>query len=165
MAIGGYCPGTAAASLVTGKIDAMIFVVGFLIGSLVFGDWFPVWGEFYNGDYRGALRLDQLLDVNLGTMIFLIVAIAVAGALLMRLVQNLAWPGGARDPRQDRMNRLQGALVAAALALALVMAMFPDEAFLGPGQEPGYYIVPKAQVLSETPATPGNQTESQESSE
>ena len=46
MVIGGYCPGTAAASIATGKIDAVIFIVGFLIGSLVFGDFFPVWGDF-----------------------------------------------------------------------------------------------------------------------
>ena len=61
MVIGGYCPGTAVASIATGKIDALVFVVGFLVGSLIFGDLFPVWGDFYNSDYMGVVRLDQAL--------------------------------------------------------------------------------------------------------
>ena len=33
MALGGYCPGTAAAAVATGKIDGIFFIVGFLAGS------------------------------------------------------------------------------------------------------------------------------------
>ncbi|MEJ2618076.1 MAG: YeeE/YedE thiosulfate transporter family protein, partial [Ignavibacteriaceae bacterium] len=43
MAVGGFCPGTSLASMVTGKIDAMVFVGGFLIGSLFFGDFYSLW--------------------------------------------------------------------------------------------------------------------------
>ena len=32
MVIGGYCPGTAAAAIATGKLDGIVFIVGFLIG-------------------------------------------------------------------------------------------------------------------------------------
>ena len=70
MVIGGYCPGTAIASIATGKIRCMIFIVGFLVGSLVFGDLFPVWGDFYNSNYMGAYRLDQWLDIGLGTAVW-----------------------------------------------------------------------------------------------
>ncbi|MEA1888694.1 MAG: DUF6691 family protein, partial [Pseudomonadota bacterium] len=34
MVVGGFCPGTAAASIVTGKIDPLVFIGGFFIGSL-----------------------------------------------------------------------------------------------------------------------------------
>ena len=73
MVIGGFCPGTAIASIATGKIDAVVFIGGFLIGSMVFGDLFPVWGDFYNSDYRGVFRLDELFGIPLGAMLFIVV--------------------------------------------------------------------------------------------
>ena len=85
MAIGGFCPGTAAASIATGRIDAMVFVLGFLGGSILFGDLFPVWGDFYNSDYRGVYRLDELFGMNLGSVVLILVIVAVAGSLFMRL--------------------------------------------------------------------------------
>jgi uncharacterized membrane protein YedE/YeeE len=36
MAIGGYCPGTSAVGLFTGRIDALIFIIGMLIGTTLF---------------------------------------------------------------------------------------------------------------------------------
>ena len=79
MVVGGYCPGTAAAALATGKIDGMVFIGGFLVGSLIFGDLFPIWGDFYNSDYMGAFRLDQWLDISLGVTVLGVVIVAVAG--------------------------------------------------------------------------------------
>lgn len=91
MAVGGFCPGTSLASMVTGKIDAMVFVVGFFIGSLLFGDFYQLWGNFYNSDFKGVFRLDQLLNVNLGLAIFLVTLLAVFGSLGMRKLQNKFW--------------------------------------------------------------------------
>ena len=92
MVIGGYCPGTAIASLATGKLDALVFIVGFLIGSLVFGDLFPVWGDFYNSDYLGVFRLDQWLGVSLGVAILGVVVVAVLGIFALGAVQRKFWP-------------------------------------------------------------------------
>ena len=91
MVIGGYCPGTAIAAVATGKIDGIVFIVGFLIGSLVFGDFFPVWGDFYNSDYMGAFRLDQLLGIGLGPMVLIMVIVAVVGTIAMIFVQDAVW--------------------------------------------------------------------------
>lgn len=47
----GWCPGTAAVGLASGKVDALIFLVGAIIGSVLFNELFPVlkplytWGE------------------------------------------------------------------------------------------------------------------------
>ncbi|MDP3701373.1 MAG: YeeE/YedE thiosulfate transporter family protein [Hylemonella sp.] len=55
-AVGGYCPGTAAVGLVTGRLDALVFFVGILIGTYVFAAFFPQFdllttaGEFTQGD-------------------------------------------------------------------------------------------------------------------
>ena len=144
MVIGGYCPGTAVASLATGKIDALVFIVGFLIGSLVFGDLFPVWGDFYNSDYRGVMRLDQVLDIGLGTTVLLVVVVAVAGSLMMRAVQKYFWPATDTDSQSSDIVKLQGTLIAVAVAIAFVFAFFSTDAFIDDAVEPPYYIIQKA---------------------
>ena len=146
MALGGYCPGTAAAAVATGKIDGLVFIVGFLIGSLVFGDFFPVWGDFYNSDYMGAFRLDQWLDIRLGAMVFAVTVIAVAGALGMRWMQNRFWPTSETDPGRAQVVKLQGGLIAVAVLIALTFAFFPTDAFIDDSTETPYYIVPRASV-------------------
>jgi uncharacterized membrane protein YedE/YeeE len=144
MVIGGYCPGTAAAAVATGKIDGLVFIVGFLIGSLVFGDLFPVWGDFYNSNYLGVFRLDQWLGIGLGTTVLGIVVIAVGGTLGMRYIQNLFWPGTESAPDRESVVRLQGGLIAVAVLTALVFTFFPTEAFINDSVETPFYIVPRA---------------------
>ena len=146
MALGGYCPGTAAAAVATGKIDAIVFIVGFLIGSLIFGDLFPVWGDFYNSNYLGAFRLDQWLDISLGTMVFIMTVTAVAGTIGMRWVQNRFWPSEEPDAQQREVVKLQGGLITVAVLIALTFAFFPTDAFIDDTTETPYYIVPRANV-------------------
>jgi hypothetical protein len=145
MVTGGYCPGTAVAAIATGKIDAMIFIVGFLLGSLVFGDFFPVWGDFYNSDYMGAFRLDQWLGIGLGPMVLMIVLVAVGGTLGMRYIQNRFWPSGGENEAQRRgVLKLQGALIVLAVVIGFVFSFFPTGSFIDDSVETPYYIVPRA---------------------
>ncbi len=143
MVIGGYCPGTAAAAIATGKVDGLVFVVGFLVGSLIFGDFFPVWGDFYNSNYLGVFRLDQWLGVPLGVMVLLIVLVAVGGSLFLRQVQYRFWPVAEVDPERKKVIRLQAVLIGTAVLVALVYAFFGNPSFIGFEGEPPYYIVPK----------------------
>lgn len=159
MVIGGYCPGTAAASIATGKIDAVIFIVGFLIGSLVFGDFFPVWGDFYNSDYLAVYRLDEWLGIGLGTMVFIVVVVAVAGSLMLRFMQQLFWPTSSADPEHKNGMKLQGALIAVAVLIGFVFSFFPTESFVGDQGETPYYIVPKEAVSQELPAAIKTETD------
>ena len=151
MVIGGYCPGTAIASIATGKIDAMVFIVGFLIGSLVFGDLFPIWGEFYNSNYMGAFRLDQWLGVGLGTMVLIVVLVAVVGTLSMLAVQHFVWPSPDSNPLSGQFVRLQAILVGIAVFLGVVFAFFPSEAFIDDTTEVPYYIIPRADADMTSP--------------
>jgi hypothetical protein len=149
MATGGYCPGTAVAAVATGKIDGMVFIVGFLIGSLIFGDMFPVWGDFYNSNYLGAFRLDQWLEISLGSMVLIITLVAVGGTLAMRWVQHRFWSDpDAADPQRGAILKLEGSLVAAAILVAAVFAVFPTESFVGTAPEAPYYIVPRAAAVT-----------------
>jgi hypothetical protein len=145
MVIGGYCPGTAAAAVATGKIDGIVFIGGFLIGSLVFGDFFPVWGDFYNSNYLGAFRLDQLLGIGLGPMVLIVVVVAVGGTLGMVAIQNRFWPTTDTDPQRASVVRLQGGLIAVAVLIGVTFAFFPTESFIDDTVETPYYIVPRAE--------------------
>ncbi len=91
MAVGGFCPGTSLASMVTGKIDAMVFVLGFFLGSLLFGDLYPIWDNFYNSDGHGVWRIDQLFDINLGLAVLLVTLLGVFGSIGMRKLQYKYW--------------------------------------------------------------------------
>ena len=144
MVIGGYCPGTAAAAIATGKIDAVVFIVGFLLGSLVFGDFYPVWGDFYNSDYMGAFRLDQALGIGLGPMVLIMVVTAVAGTLFLREVQRRFWPTTEADPNRKSVVKLQGALIAVAILIGFSFAFFPTDSFIDDTVETPFYIVPRA---------------------
>lgn len=148
MVVGGYCPGTAAASIATGKIDALVFVVGFLLGSLIFGDLFPVWGDFYNSNYLGAFRLDEWLGIGLGTTVLAVVVIAVGATLLMRYVQNKVWPTDEAAAKPESVIRLQAALIGVAVVIGFVFAFMPTEAFIDNSVEPPFYIVPRAEAMT-----------------
>lgn len=77
-AVGGYCPGTSAVGLMTGRIDAIVFFVGLLIGTYIFAGFFPqldaltTAGEFTHGD-----RLPEWLGVPEWQVLLALVAAAV----------------------------------------------------------------------------------------
>jgi uncharacterized membrane protein YedE/YeeE len=157
MAVGGFCPGTAAASVATGRVDAMIFVLGFLGGSILFGDLFPIWGNFYNSDYRGVYRLDELFGMNLGSVLLIMVIAAVAGSLAMRFGQHYFWPKPDEQgtPTRDVM-KFEFPLVLLAMIVGLVLAFFPTESFIKPGAA-SWYIIQK-QAPPSTPHSPQGKT-------
>jgi len=163
MVIGGYCPGTAVASLATGKLDALVYFIGFLIGSLLFGDLFPLWADFYRSDYRGVFRLDELFDISLGWAVFLVVVVAVFGSLVLRLAERLLWrerTGVATraelaEPlsRPRRAFPVEAILAVTGLLLGLAMVFFPTSAFISDEPEAApYYIIPKASDQPQIPA-------------
>ena len=162
MVIGGFCPGTAIAAIATGKIDGVVFVMGFLLGSLFFGDFFPVWGDFYNSDYRGVFRLDQLFGMELGVMLLVVVVGATVGALGMIGVQMLAWPTTKPDPQITPFRKLQAGLIAAAIGVGVIFAFFPNSAFIDDAAEPGWYIVPRAAEVEPVATPPSMAREPQE---
>lgn len=144
MALGGFCPGTAVASVATGRVDAMVFVLGFFGGSILFGDLFPVWGDFYKSDYRGIYRLDELFGINLGSAVLIVVIAAIVGSLLLRLGQHIFWS----TPRDESLTpaqvlKYEAPLVTVALIVAAVMAFFPTQRFLPQAAASSWYIIQK----------------------
>jgi uncharacterized protein len=125
MAIGGFCPGTSVASLATGKLDALAFLIGVFVGTLIFGDFYPVWKAFYLSGYKNVYSLSDLLHLGLAPTIFLVILLAVGGSMGLRWLQQYFWHNVERKPSPRRR-----ALVAVALASAAVAAfLIPTQAF------------------------------------
>jgi len=60
-AIGGYCPGTSMVGAVSGRADALVFLLGLLVGTVVFASAFVSLEPLtFAGDYAGG---DTLGDV------------------------------------------------------------------------------------------------------
>jgi uncharacterized membrane protein YedE/YeeE len=89
-AIGGYCPGTAAVGVVSGKLDAIVFILGMVAGIWIFAAGFPLWGSFYNSSDLGRLTLWQAFGLPKEIMAALILAMALAAFWLTKYGEQWA---------------------------------------------------------------------------
>jgi hypothetical protein len=125
MAMGGFCPGTSVAAVVTGKLDALVFLIGVFLGTLVFGDFYPLWKDFYLSGYQGVYRLTDLLHLGLAPTMLLVILFTVGVSMGLRRLQQHFWHNVERKPSPRGR-----ALTAAALASAAVAAfLIPTQAF------------------------------------
>ncbi|MEQ8388927.1 MAG: YeeE/YedE thiosulfate transporter family protein [Alphaproteobacteria bacterium] len=98
-AIGGYCPGTSAAGIATGRGDAGVFILGMLAGTWLFAAFF----EPLEGLYLAARAPEgQDMGAFLGLPDWLIIAMlilmgALGWALAARLEAARGGPLSARD--------------------------------------------------------------------
>jgi hypothetical protein len=77
--VGGYCPGTSCVAVSTGKIDALVNLLGILAGIVLFGEGFPIVKDFYNATAMGQITLPQILNIPYGIVVFAVVLMAVGG--------------------------------------------------------------------------------------
>lgn len=114
MVTGGYCPGTAAAAVVIGRLDALVVLIGIMIGDLIFGNFFDVWKAFWFSSRLEESRIDQVLGIGLGTAIVLVILFAVAMISTLRLLKRYVWGYRKRLCHMDR------GLLATSLVLGIV---------------------------------------------
>ncbi len=88
--IGGYCPGTSAVGVVSGKLDAVVFLVGMIVGIWVFALGFPVWEGFYKSSALGRVTLWQVFGLGKEVMAVIIVAMALGAFWLSGLAEKWA---------------------------------------------------------------------------
>ncbi len=69
--MGGWCPGTAVTGLGSGKIDALVFLIGAILGSSVYDDLFKFIKPLYNYGDKGTVFIYNTLGVS--RLIFLII--------------------------------------------------------------------------------------------
>jgi hypothetical protein len=89
-AIGGYCPGTSLAGLASGRLDALVFMVGLLVGTATFAGLFGpamgtmmAMGSIADGDtFTDAYGVPEL--VVLAGLAFALVAVFYFGSWFER---------------------------------------------------------------------------------
>jgi len=77
--VGGYCPGTSVVSTATGKLDGLVFVLGFTAGTLGFALVFPLVKELYTAGDIGTKTLPEVLGIPYGIVGGGVVLMAVFG--------------------------------------------------------------------------------------
>jgi rhodanese-related sulfurtransferase len=75
--IGGFCPGTSLVALATLKIDGFFFFVGSALGVFLFGETVDQYASFFHSSFMGRFTLPELLGLPTGTVVFLIVLMAL----------------------------------------------------------------------------------------
>lgn len=74
--ISGYCPGTAVVGLASGRLDALVTIIGVGAGSLLFAVVFPVLEDFYLSSDMGSPTLPEYAGVNHWVIIVPLIAFA-----------------------------------------------------------------------------------------
>jgi hypothetical protein len=98
-ALGGYCPGTSATGLASGRWDALAFIVGMVAGVWIFAGLFDAIEPFYLAA-KGpkSQTLDQLLGLPTPVILIVLVAVAVIGFRVgSRIEARFGGPIGAAE--------------------------------------------------------------------
>ncbi len=74
---GGWCPGTALVGLASGKLDALVFLVGAMGGSLAYAFAWPTLAPLQDVGACGVITLPELLGLSAGSVTAMVVAMAL----------------------------------------------------------------------------------------
>jgi hypothetical protein len=80
MAVGGYCPGTAVVGLMTGRFDALFFIVGMVGGVLVFS----IFCQEFQGLFVAGMGAERETLASLS---------GLPGWVILLVLAVLAWAG------------------------------------------------------------------------
>ena len=93
--VGGYCPGTSVVSVASGKLDGMVYVLGFFAGLAVFPYLFDAMDGFYGAGALGVVTLFDWLPLPplLLAAVFVVVAVAsFFGVVRLERWASARWP-------------------------------------------------------------------------
>ena len=77
--VAGLCPGTSCVAAATGRGDGVATVLGMFMGVLATGLVLPRFAALYASTPRGRFTLPEALHLSYGTVVLLIVLIALGG--------------------------------------------------------------------------------------
>lgn len=83
--MGGFCPGTGLAGLSSGRIDAMIFVLGGLAGAFLYAESYPFIRNIAEGNNLGPVKINEVLGLSPGVFTLLLI---VAALIMFRIAEK-----------------------------------------------------------------------------
>lgn len=87
--VGGFCPGTSAVSSAIGRIDGMVFLVGFFVGVLIFSESFPTIENFYNSGAMGRKLLSDVTPISRGAWVLIITFGGLVAFYVLKKIENM----------------------------------------------------------------------------
>lgn len=116
--VGGWCPGTAAAGLAAGKLDALVFLIGAVLGSIGFNELYGVIAPLYTAGDVGVRFVYESLGLSQGAFV---VAFTLVGVLCFALCE---WAertvGQCPSPEPSLLKGFGLMLIVLAVALMLL---------------------------------------------
>ncbi len=91
----GWCPGTAAVGLASGKVDALLFLLGAVVGSALFNELFSVFKPLYQWGESGVRFAFDALGMSSSAFAFLFTCIAVGCFWGAEWIERKVSQGGA----------------------------------------------------------------------
>jgi rhodanese-related sulfurtransferase/uncharacterized membrane protein YedE/YeeE len=113
----GWCPGTAAVGLASGKLDAAVFLGGVVGGSILFNELYPIMAPLHSWGGRGVVFIYQTLGMSSITFVLLFTLAAVA---VFWLVDFLERKKTREDPQEDTTFLKSFSLALVILAVGLI---------------------------------------------
>ena len=86
--VSGYCPGTAVAGLASGRLDALVAMIGIGSGTLLFSVLFPWIERFYKTSDMGQPTLPDLLGINHWVVLAIVFVLAGSMFYTMEWYEN-----------------------------------------------------------------------------
>jgi len=84
----GLCPGTSCVAAFTGKLDGLAVMCGMIAGIIIFGETEPSLDKYLNFSALGDITIYEILNINYGLLIFLIVIFALSSFWLVGKVEE-----------------------------------------------------------------------------
>ncbi len=138
--MGGWCPGTAAVGMGSGKLDALTFVAGVMGGSILFNEVFSLIKPLYTWGEAGVALIYRSWGLSLGAFALLFTFLAVVCFWVVEFIEANRGQGG--DLFGSRfLKTFSLTLVVLAFGLALTGGQ-PSQRLVA-GEKPG-----EAQLLS-----------------
>jgi rhodanese-related sulfurtransferase len=120
--IGGYCPGTSVAAAATGRLDAMMLILGALAGTLLYAEAYPLVEPLHEMTAMGSVTIPQFLNLPYGLVVFAVVLMALGGFAGATWVERRMASKGSAVAAQtnDRTRRIDRRLAVVALVLGVI---------------------------------------------
>ena len=122
--VAGYCPGTSIVGAVSGKLDAVVVLVGVVLGIGVFEESYALLKDFYLSGYMGEISIATWAGLPQGVVVFAVVLVALAA---FWGTERFGPNGKLRDQKSPALLKSAGVAMGAGVLVTIVQ-------LAGPGQ-------------------------------
>ncbi|MBF0208388.1 MAG: YeeE/YedE family protein [Oligoflexia bacterium] len=118
--MGGWCPGTAIVGLASGKIDALLFIIGALVGMIGFNELYPYLGFLMNWGSVGESLIYDLFYISRELFLVILILVAITLFVLAESFEKKIGTFDLSHLKSGTLKKLSTGLVAISILLLLI---------------------------------------------